>query len=102
MRSQRVEALSVVEDDLRYAQSFYDSWRSGGSEYFQTQFKDTVAWIEWNPELFSKKHRFFRRAIIRNTYFGIFYVIEKDVTTIVAVLDLRQNPKEIARTIRAR
>jgi hypothetical protein len=83
MRSQRVEALEEVADDLRSAKEFYASWRSDGAAYFHQQFEDTIAWIAWNPELFRRKYRFFRRAIIRNTYFGIFYAIEREVTTIV-------------------
>ena len=67
MRSQRVEALEAVAADLLYAREYYDSWRSDGSAYFKGQFDETVAWIEWNPELFPRKYRFFRRAIIRNT-----------------------------------
>jgi hypothetical protein len=82
MNSQPVEALEVVVDDLREAWAFYESWRSDGRNCFQTHFRDTVEWIEWNPELFPKKFRAFRRAIIRNTYFGIFFVIEPQVTTI--------------------
>src|SRR5450432_4283884 len=66
---------------------------SGGSEYFQGQFRETVAWIEWNPELFHRTYKSFRRAIIRNTYFGVFYAIETDVSTIVAVVDMRQDRK---------
>jgi hypothetical protein len=39
----------------------------------------SIAWIEWNPELFPRKYRFFRRAVIRNTYFGVVpYYEEKD------------------------
>lgn len=33
MKSQRVEAFAVVEEELRYVGSFYDSWRSNGSLY---------------------------------------------------------------------
>lgn len=102
MRSQPVEALEVVESDLRAARSYYDSWLPDGSNYFQTQFRETVGWIEWNPELFTRKHRCFRRAIIRNTYFGVFFVIEPDVTTIIAVLDLRQRPTAIRRLLTTR
>ena len=102
MRSQKVEALEVVEVDLRYARSFYDSWMSGGSEYFQGQFRETVAWIEWNPELFHRTYKSFRRAIIRNTYFGVFYAIETDVSTIVAVVDMRQRPQTIRKIVRSR
>ena len=102
MRSQPVEALEIVEADLRAARSFYDSWRSDGSRYLQARFHETVSWIGWNPELFPRKHRFFRRAIIRNTYFAAFFVIEPDVTTIVAVLDLRQRPSAIRRLLATR
>src|SRR5450432_2210636 len=95
MKSQRVEPLDVIEGDLRYARSYYDSWLSDGSSYFQEQFRDTVKWIEWNPELFPKRYKFFRRAVIRNTFFGIFYAIEPDITTIVAVVDMREKPSVI-------
>ena len=102
MRSQKVEALEVVEADLRYARAYYDSWMLGGSEYFQGQFRETVDWIEWNPDLFLRVHKSFRRAIIKNTYFGIFYAIEADVTTIVAVFDMRQRPASIRKIITSR
>ncbi len=99
MKTQPVELLEFVEDDLRYAWDYYDAWRSDGAEYFRQQFRDTVTWIEWNPELFPTKYRYFRRAIIKNTYFGAFYVIEPAVTTIVAVFDLRQKPSSVRRRI---
>lgn len=54
-----------------------------------------MAWIEWNPEQFPKKHRVFRRAIVRRTYFGIYFAIEPEVTTVVAVLDMRNDPRVI-------
>ena len=54
-----------------------------------------MVWIERNPELFPPKHRFFRRAIIRRTYFGIYFAIEPEITTVVAVLDLRNDPRVI-------
>lgn len=102
MRSQPAEALEVVEDDLRQARAFYDSWRLDGNSYFQRQFNETVSWIEWNPELFPKKYKLFRRAIIRNTYFGIFFVVESEVTTLVAVFDMRRRPSTIRKMLKSR
>jgi hypothetical protein len=102
MRSQKVEALEPVEEDVRSAMAFYDSWRSDGGRYFEQQFFETLSWIEWNPELFPRRYKIFRRAIVRNTYFGVFYVIETDVTTVVAVLDLRQRPSRIERIVKTR
>ena len=95
MKSQPVEFLDFIEEDLRYARAYYDSWQTDGARLFQERFREAISWIEWNPEMFPKKYRGFRRTIIRRTYFGAFFAIEQDVTTVVAVLDLRQDPKEI-------
>ena len=66
------------------------------------KFRETVAWIEWNPEQFPRKYKRFRRAIIRRTYFGIYYVIEPNVTVVVAVLDLRLDPRAIGQALNLR
>ncbi len=95
MKSRPVEFLALVEDDLRYAYDYYDSWLADGSSWFREHFRETVSWIEWNPEMFLKKHRFFRRAIIRRSYFGIFFAIEPKVTTVVAVRGMRDEPQQI-------
>lgn len=102
MKSQPVEFLEFVEDDLAYAYDYYDSWHAEGRDYFRGQFRETVSWIEWNPELFSKKYRFFRRAMIRNTYFAAVFAIEPEVTTVVAVVDMRRDPKQIRRVLAER
>lgn len=95
MKSQPVEFLEAVEFDLRSARDFYDSWQTGGAEKFLARFRESMAAISWNPEQFPKKHRQFRRAIIRRTYIGIYFAIEPEVTTVVAVLDLRRDPRVI-------
>ena len=95
MKSQPVEFLEPVEHDLRYARDFYESWKWHGAEDFMQRFRESVAWIEWNPEMFPRKYSQFRRAIIRRSYFGVYYVIEPSVTTVVAVLDMRRKPKTI-------
>jgi hypothetical protein len=102
VRNQPVEFLEWVEHDLNHAREFYDSWLTHGGDQFLSRFWETVRWVEWNPEQFPKKYRHFRRAIIRRTYFGIYYVIEPTVTTVVAVLDLRQDPRVIRSLMRLR
>jgi hypothetical protein len=87
---------------LRQAHAFYESWQFQGAQKFQSKFRETVSWIEWNPELFPRKYKRFRRAIIRKTCFGVYYLIEPMVTTVVAVLDLRRNPQAIRRMLRSR
>ena len=75
MKSLPVEFLEFVEEDLRHARAFYDSWQFEGAEKFQQKFRETISWIGWNPEMFPKRYKLFRRAIIRRSYFAIFYVI---------------------------
>jgi hypothetical protein len=88
--------------DLRRVRAFYESWQFDGAQKFQAKFLETVAWIEWNPEMFPRRYKQFRRAIIRRTYFGVFYVIEPAVTVVVAVLDLRRHPGTIRRMLSTR
>ena len=102
MKSQPVEFLEPVEHDLRYARDFYDSWKNEGAEDFQERFRECVSWIEWNPVMFPRQYRVFRRAIIRRSYFAIYYVIEPQVTTVVAVLDMRREPQSIQDLLKGR
>ena len=102
MKSQPVEFLEFVEADLRYAHDYYDSWQTNGHRLFQEKFRETISWIPWNPELFPPKYRYFRRAIIRRSYFAIFFVIEAEVTTVAGVFDLRRNPEAIRRALQGR
>ncbi len=95
MRSLPVEFLESVEDDLRCAHTFYDSWQFEGAKRFQERFRETVFWIGWNPEMFPRRYKHFRRAIIRRSYFAVFYVIELKVVTVVAVFDMRRDPRSI-------
>ena len=102
MKEQPVEFLEGIEADLRAARAFYDSWQTEGGVRFHEKFRETVAWIEWNPEMFPRGYRQFRRAVIRRSYYGIYFAIEPMVTTVVAVLDLRQSPADIRHLIESR
>lgn len=102
MKNQPVEFLEPVESDLRYARAYYDSWQTNGGTRIHEKFRETIAWIEWNPELFPRKYSRYRRAVIRQSYFGIYFVIEPTVTTVVAMLDLRQNPAAIRQLLEQR
>jgi plasmid stabilization system protein ParE len=97
-----VEFLDFVEWELRHALNFYDSWKFDGAEDFYGKFRETISWIGWNPELFPRKYKTFRRAIIRHTYFAIFYAIETDAVVVIAVLDMRRDPRVIQTTLRLR
>ena len=102
MKSQPVEFLDFIEEDLRYAHAFYDSWQTDGAARFQQKFRETIEWIAWNPDLFPTKYKFYHRAIIRRSYFGVYFAVEPHVTTVVAVLDMRQDPRIVRQLLQKR
>ena len=102
MNPQPVIALPEVEGDLRAAGQFYHSWRSDGHAHLQSLWDEVTDWIAENPDLFPKRYRDFRRAPLRHSYYAAFYVVEPNVTVVVAMLDLRQRPARLRNLLRTR
>jgi plasmid stabilization system protein ParE len=95
MNSRPVVALPEVIADLRAAMDHYASWRSSGATELLDKYDDTVGWIAWNPEAFPRKFGAVRRAIVRRSYFVVYFTAEMDRSVVLAVLDGRRNPAEI-------
>jgi plasmid stabilization system protein ParE len=95
VKSLPVVALPEVEEDLRAAIAHYSSWRSDGAAHVLQSYDETVSWIEWNPEAFPKKHGIVRRAILKHSYYIVYFIIEENRSVVLAVLDGRRSPSEI-------
>ncbi|MDR1283496.1 MAG: type II toxin-antitoxin system RelE/ParE family toxin [Opitutaceae bacterium] len=102
MKSKPVFALPEVQDDLEVAKSHYASWRADGSEHFLDKYEETIRWIEWNPDSFPKKFGRVQRAILKKSYYLVYFIQEKERTIVIAVLDGRRDPKIIRRLIKRR
>ena len=95
MKSLPVFALPEVEADLRAAMTHYSSWRVDGAEHIRRKYDETVGWVAWNPEAFPKKYGSVRRAILKRSYYVVYFLMEADRTLVLAVLDARRDPREI-------
>ena len=102
MSAKPVEALEVVQTDLEYAKSFYESWKPGGGEEILRKYFEAVEWIEWNPELFPHKFGIVQRVILKRSYFVVYFIQEEGRSIILAVLDGRRNPRVIRKLITTR
>jgi plasmid stabilization system protein ParE len=102
VKSLPVFALPEVEADLRAAMAHYASWRSDGAEHIRQRYLETVGWIAWNPEAFPKKYGSIRRAILKQSYYIVYYLVERERSVVLAVLDGRRSPDEIRSLIRGR
>lgn len=102
MKSKPVVALPEVETDLRQAMAHYASWRSDGPAHVLQKYEATIAWIAWNPEVFPRKYRNVQRAILKQSYYIVYFIQEDDRSLVLAVLDGRRDPQEIKRIITGR
>jgi hypothetical protein len=80
----------------------YDSWRSDGAQHVRQKYNETVGWIAWNPDSFPKKYGPVRRAILKQSYYIVYFVVEVDRSVVVAVLDGRRAPHEIRSIVEKR
>jgi len=94
--------LPEVEGDLRAAMAHYSSWRTDGAEHIRQKYDETVGWIAWNPEAFPKKYGLVRRAILKRSYFIVYFVVERDRSLVIAVLDGRRSPQDIRGLVEGR
>jgi len=102
MKSKPVFELPEVERDLEAAIAHYESWRLDGREHFLQKYEETMVRIEWNPDSFPKKHGKVQRAILKQSYYLVYFMQEKTRSIILAVLDGRRNPNDILRLVSAR
>jgi plasmid stabilization system protein ParE len=102
VKSLPVFALPEVEADLRAAMAHYASWRSDGAEHLRERYGETVDWIAWNPEAFPKKYGTIRRAILKQSYYIVYFIVEGERSIVLAVLDGRRSPEEIRSVIKGR
>jgi len=102
MRIKPVVALPEVEHDLRQAMAHYASWHPAGAAGFLDQYDATIGWMEWNAASFPKKHGPVQRAIIKRTYYLVYFLQEAERSLVLAVLDGRRAPGEIRGLLKTR
>lgn len=102
MNTKPVFALEAVAADLKAAADHYGSWRTDGTDQLLRKYEETVAWIAWNPDLFGKQFGAVRRAILKDSYYIVYFVQEAERSVVVAVLDGRRDPGEIRKMLRQR
>lgn len=94
--------MPEVEADLREAMAHYASWHPDGAEHLRQKYDETISWIAWNPETFPRKHGLVRRAILKQSYYIVYFFEEIERTVVLGVLDGRRDPRDIKRVIRRR
>jgi plasmid stabilization system protein ParE len=95
MTTKALVALPEVAGDLRAAMTHYLSWRLDGSQHLLRKYEETIDLIARNPGVFPPKQGELRRAILRQSYYLVYFLLEPDRILVLAVLDGRRNPQQI-------
>ena len=88
----RLDVRPEAEVDAEDAGAWYDGEQIGLGAAFLTELRATFVRIEQGPLQFPLVFGEIRRAILHRFPFGVFFVVEGDVATVVAITHLHRHP----------
>lgn len=103
MKSKPVDALEEVIADLVAAAAHYQTWRSDGRAHILKKYDETINWIAWSPDQFPRcRLGRIQRAILKQSYYIVYFLQESKRTLILAVLDGRRSSTIIRSLLKER
>jgi len=87
--------IRISEDallDLDDGYAFYERQETGLGEYYATHIRADIEGLKVTAGIHRKPYRNLHRLISRKFPFAIFYSLEGDIATVVAVVDCRKDP----------
>lgn len=101
MNINNVIILDEVSIDIKYAESFYETQNKGLGGYFKDSIISDIESLWLYGGIHKKVFNLYRLLSKRFPY-GIYYEVDNDIVIVIAVLDLRQNPKDIEHFLKNR
>jgi plasmid stabilization system protein ParE len=87
----RLEVREEAELDILEASVHYERERRGLGLRFEGELNQTMCRVQENPRQFPEIEDGVRRALVRTFPYGIFFCLEKDIITVLAVLHLHRH-----------
>ncbi len=94
--------LLSADLDIQAAFNRYENYQPGRGEVFLGKLNDAFGVLKRHPQMGSPYAAKHRRMLMRDFPYGIFYMVTPTRLVVVAVLDLRQNPRSITKRISGR
>ncbi len=95
MNIKNIIALKEVSNDLKLGEEFYEKQNHGLGSYFKDSIISDIESLWLYGGIHQKVFGLYRLLSKRFPY-GIYYVIKDETVIVVAIVDLRQNPKKIS------
>ena len=88
----RIRILDLAERDLIEGFRFYEAQEAGLGSYFLTNLFADIESLRLYAGIHEKPFKAYHRLLSRRFPFAVFYTFEKNIVSIHAVLDCRQDP----------
>jgi len=91
--------LLQADLDIQTAFERYEDFQTGRGEVFMRHLDAALALLRQHPELAPVYAGPYRRRLIHDFPYGIFYQVQPTRVVIAAVVDLRQDPRAVRRKL---
>lgn len=98
----QVRVARSAETDLLEGYAFYEEQQAGIGDYFLDSLFADIDALALYAGIHPKQDDRLHRTLAKRFPFAIYYDVQNDVATVVAVLDCRQNPASIANRLKRR
>ena len=91
--------LSQADLDIQSAFARYEDYQTGRGEIFMHQLDAAFTLLREHPEMAPVYSGAYRRLLLKDFPFGIFYQVQPKRLLVAAILDLRQDPTTLRRRL---
>ena len=91
--------LLQAEQDIQAAFARYEDYQSGRGEVFLRQLDAAFTLLRQYPKIAPVYEGSYRRMLVRDFPYGIFYEAQATRIVIAAIMDLRQDPEMLRRKL---
>ena len=91
--------LLQADHDIQTAFNRYEEFQEGRGEVFMQHLDAALTLLRQHPEIAPVYGGRYRRLLIRDFPYGIFYEVQLKRIVVGAIMDLRQDPKTIRRKL---
>jgi toxin ParE1/3/4 len=94
--------LFSADADIQTAYEFYEAYQAGRGEVFMRHLDVGFGRLRISPEIAPIFYGPYRRLLVHGFPYGIFYTVEGRRIIVTGVMDLRQDPDIIRRSLGGR
>ena len=90
----------VAEKDIWESAQYYEEQVVGLGKGFIMCVDATMNSIERTPHIYPAYYERYHRALIRRFPFGVFYIVDDKIVSVIRVFNLRQSPSSLLASLR--